>query len=405
MNETTILLSGDPKAKPDFLATVEPLKQPPFNLPFQVLLDGYTREPWSSGQNNIDTKEWQSCYLVSTDGRNRLPGFMQYLQGRRKAALAKFKAADASKKAVLVIPYDGPPIPTEGLPQGVDKSQVIFAKYLRDENILLGKGDDDAQKKKQQQMLQQQQQQKLIEEKKRQSQSQQKAILPQCASSSNKTGGLLGNLLGKQRRTDTHLDIVRASKTSNDITAFDPTTGAAGCINSFRNKVSADLEKFKADPTTVTTKISISLGSLIKTVPTDERDKVTMEVLKFAAYEMVEEVGMDRWIAAKEPTDFMDECVINVYKEGHCPEDVLEDLNKGELPDEIRGQTRHIVESQSKAIERKGKKQDEELVKQSIAGEDNVVVLNTNKRDRRTLEQIQKDLEDEGEDVKRSRFE
>lgn len=406
MNETTILLSGDPKAKPDFLATVEPLKQPPFNLPFQLVLDGYTREPWSSGQNNIDTtKEWQSCYLVSTDGRNRLPGFMQYLQGRRKAAVAKFKATDASKKAVLVIPYDGPPIPTEGLPQGVDKSQVIFAKYLRDENILLGKGDDDAQKKKQQQMLQQQQQQKLIEEKKRQSQSQKKAILPQCASSSNKTGGLLGNLLGKQRRTDTHLDIVRASKTSNDITAFDPTAGAAGCINSFRNKVSADLEKFKADPTTVTTKISISLGSLIKTVPTDERDKVTMEVLKFAAYEMVEEVGLDRWIAAKEPTDFMDECVINVYKEGHCPEDVLEDLNKGELPDEIRGQTRHIVESQSKAIERKGKKQDEELVKQSIAGEDNVVVLNTNKRDRRTLEQIQKDLEDEGEDVKRSRFE
>ena len=127
-NETTILLSGDPKAKPDFLATVEPLKQPPFNLPFQLVLDGYTREPWSSGQNNIDTtKEWQSCYLVSTDGRNRLPGFMQYLQGRRKAAVAKFKATDASKKAVLVIPYDGPPIPTEGLPQGVDKSQVIFA--------------------------------------------------------------------------------------------------------------------------------------------------------------------------------------------------------------------------------------------------------------------------------------
>lgn len=118
----------------------------------------------------------------------------------------------------------------------------------------------------------------------------------------------------------------------------------------------------------------------------------------------VGEVGIDRWIAAKEPSEFMDECTISVYKEGHCPEDVLEDINKGELPDEIKGQARHLVESQSKAIQRKGKKEDEEMIKNSIVGEDNVMVLNSNKRDRRTLEQIQKDLQGESEDVKRSRF-
>ena len=80
----------------------------------------------------------------------------------------------------------------------------------------------------------------------------------------------------------------------------------------------------------------------------------------------VGEVGIDRWIAAKEPSEFMDECTISVYKEGHCPEDVLEDINKGELPDEIKGQARHLVESQSKAIQRKGKKEDEEMIKNSI---------------------------------------
>jgi len=73
------------------------------------------------------------------------------------------------------------------------------------------------------------------------------------------------------------------------------------------------------------------------------------------------------------------------------------------LPDEIKGATRHIVDTQSKAIQRKEAKKHAKLNKET-GGEDNVVVLNSNKRDRRTLEQIQKDLEGESEDVKRSRF-
>ena len=53
-----------------------------------------------------------------------------------------------------------------------------------------------------------------------------------------------------------------------------------------------------------------------------------MDVFKYIVYEQVEEVGMDKWVAAKEPGSFLDECVIAVYKEGHCPKDVLEDINK-----------------------------------------------------------------------------
>ena len=44
-----------------------------------------------------------------------------------------------------------------------------------------------------------------------------------------------------------------------------------------------------------------------------------MDVFQFAIYEQVEEVGKDCWIAAKEPSEFVNECVISVYKEGHCP--------------------------------------------------------------------------------------
>ena len=54
---------------------------------------------------------------------------MQYLQGRKKAAIAKFDASDAlpssssdENKAILVVPCDPPPIPIDKLPQGVDKS-------------------------------------------------------------------------------------------------------------------------------------------------------------------------------------------------------------------------------------------------------------------------------------------
>lgn len=193
----------------------------------------------------------------------------------------------------------------------------------------------------------------------------------------------------------------------NDSSSFFDASGggAAGCINAFRAKVSSDLEAFKIDRASFLTRIHMTLSSLVRSVPPDERDGMTMDVFRFSVYEQVEEVGMDRWVAAKEPSEFMDECVIVVYKEGHCPKDVLEDMNRGELPDEVRGHARHIVESQSRAIQRKGKKLDERIVKDTTTTAEDVVVLNTNKRDRLTLEQIQKDLLDEDEEIKRSMFE
>lgn len=73
-------------------------------------------------------------------------------------------------------------------------------------------------------------------------------------------GGILGNLLGAQQRTDNHLDVVRTKRRNNDL-APDLTSGAAGVITSFREKVAADLEKFKSDNTLFLTKVSTSLTS------------------------------------------------------------------------------------------------------------------------------------------------
>jgi hypothetical protein len=64
-----------------------------------------------------------------------------------------------------------------------------------------------------------------------------------------------------------------------------------------------------------------------------------------------------------------------------------------------------MADTQSKTAQRKDKRNSEVIMKQNIVGEDNVVVLNTNRRDRRTLEQIQKDLLEDNGDSKKSRFE
>ena len=94
-----------------------------------------TRESWSPGSNDSSSEaqqqqqssddEWQSCYLISTDVRNGLLGFMQYLQGRRKAILCKFDNDDASSKSLLVVPYDPPPHSLDKLPDGIDMNQIF----------------------------------------------------------------------------------------------------------------------------------------------------------------------------------------------------------------------------------------------------------------------------------------
>ena len=409
MNETQLLLSpdpGNPNAKPDFLATAEPIKLPrkntdDINLPFEVTLHGYTREPWSVSSSIDASKGWKCCYLQSTDGRNRLPGFLKYLRERKKAAIAKFEPTDVTHgqgRAILVVPFDQPPI--EEVPDGVDKNQLLFVMYLRDDSVLKKNANGHQPKQSLPNAPQHKPQQQQTQQTTRQ-----KPTPKPIKINPSKKGGLLGNLLGARQRTENHLDMVRGPTRTDPTDLSAATTGAAGVISSFRNKISSELEQFASDPTTFMTKITISLASLVKEVPLNERDKVTMDVLKYVVYEQVEEVGMDKWVAAKEPGAFMDECTIAIYKEGHCPPEILEDLNRGELPDEVKGQARHLAEAQTKSSLKKDKLKSEEIMKQNMKEEVNMTVLNTNKRDRRTLEQIEKDLMAETEEDKRRRFE
>ena len=118
-----------------------------------------------------------------------------------------------------------------------------------------------------------------------------------------------------------------------------------------------------------------------------------MEILKYMVYEAAEEVN-EEWVAHKEPSEFMDEVVIAVYKEGAAPPEVLEEINKGEMPDEVRGQQRAVQEERARQMNQAEQKKARELELQAhnygFEGGD-AAALNQNKRDRRTIEDYERE--------------
>ena len=76
-------------------------------------------------------------------------------------------------------------------------------------------------------------------------------------------------------------------------------------------------------------KIPISQAEHTRNLNDAQKEKVGMEIIKFIVYEQSEEVGEGHnWTCYKEPSEFMDEAIFAVYKEGHVPKDVLEDMMK-----------------------------------------------------------------------------
>jgi hypothetical protein len=148
-------------------------------------------------------------------------------------------------------------------------------------------------------------------------------------------------------------------------------------------------------------KVKIDLAGKLRLMTDDEKQtgKVTMEILKYIVYEQAEEVN-EEWIAHREPSEFMDEVVITIYKEGEAPPEVLEDINKAELPDEVRGQQRAIQEQMQKAEQIKAQKlrvEQTRLAMQMKKGQqkdeedEDFAALNTQKRDRRTIEDFERE--------------
>jgi hypothetical protein len=240
--------------------------------------------------------------------------------------------------------------------------------------------------------------------------------------------GLLGNLVGAQRRTNQQVVTATAkpgmassssssnpasvttavhnyTSTSNNNTTIHSSEEEAvpvedlktsgQILSDFRNEMEQKMLDFDIAPD-MSMKVSIKLSDHVKNVVEEDKPKITMEVLKYIVYEQAEEVN-DEWIAHKEPSEFMDEIMIAIYKDPEeAPPEVLEELNKAEIPEEQKAQQK-MVEAQRRQQEMKALRAQEQLqreaLKQSMAGDsggDDLAVLNTQKRDRRTLEDYQR---------------
>jgi len=266
----------------------------------------------------------------------------------------------------------------------------------------------------------------------------QHAVHSNSSSSSSAMGGkngFLGKFLSAQRRTASCLAAVPKSAIVKAIDAQNidnlddddnvDNNGTNRCLTKqqvlakFRESVAQKFLTFQSSKIETSIKIAVLLSEHVgKLSPSDKdgRIGVNLDVLKFIVHEQVEEIGdEDNWIAAKEPNAefFMDECNIMVYKDGHCPPEVLEELNKGEMTDEVRGQQQALKDAQLKQAARENARHMAMITKKeqesgrmrdqsgSSGNEDVISTLNTKKRDRRSIEEIQRDMHN---DHKRGRI-
>jgi hypothetical protein len=242
-----------------------------------------------------------------------------------------------------------------------------------------------------------------------QQQQQQPPSKPSSPSSSSsavaarKKSGLLGNLLGAQQRTNHHLHVVPAKTTtttttgnsnssSSSTSATNPRT-AAMVLAEFRNQMEQTMLDFDLS-SEVTLEIPLTLHPIHAGLPPEAKERITLEVLTFMVYEQAEEVN-EAWVAHKDSGEFMDDDVtIRVYKEGHAPDDVLEEINRVELTEDMRGQQMALQQARQKLNQRE-EKQVEAMQKEKLKlheDEEDFSALNTRKRDRRTIEEIQRDM-------------
>ncbi|KAG7366706.1 hypothetical protein IV203_029376 [Nitzschia inconspicua] len=418
MKQLELALVPTPGAKPEFLAEVIPLPKDAAEkavIPAlwqsmtehnkAVVLEGYTRESWA--ENDVTSVvKWQNMHVRSVDGKNKVPGFVQYLQERQKTAFGRFLCATGTTTVttfVLVVSYKQTNAAT---------LSCRIAPLFTISNCPLKPKSGD------QKVLQQQHQK------------------PPAAISVPKAGdaaaapkrkgfGLLGNLVGAQKRTNQHVvsSVVakpgRAPSSAASATASNPSEGvgivahtshdieaqqelktSGEVLADFRNKMEQAMLDFDIAPE-VSMKVPIKLSDYTKQVHEADQGKVTMEVLKYIVYEQAEEVN-DEWIAHKEPSEFMDEITIAIYKDAEdAPPEVLEELNRAELPEEMKAQQKMVAEQrrqqEMKALREQEQKQLEALKSMATgSGEDgdedvDLAALNTQKRDRRTIEEIQRD--------------
>jgi hypothetical protein len=379
-----LLVSPEPGAKPEFLADLVPAEtslspvamQLWDALPRELVLSAYTRDAWACVSSSF-----ASIKVKATDGRGKLPGFLDYLQQRKKSAYARF-----ARTGICVISYAQQSNKTpnqmtcricldvSAIP-GCNLKSAAAAPAVTNNN---GKATDSVKQPKK--------------------------------------SGLLGKLVGAQQRTNQHLALATAkpvaaartiptSSKGSDVEKTGDTavpavqttaTTAQQVLANFRQRMADAMLDFEI-ASDEQLQVKLVLSEHTSGLSQDDVTRVTMEVLKYMVYEAAEEVN-EEWIAYKEPSEFMDDIVtITVYKQGAAPPHVVEETNKGELPDEVRGQQQAIAAERQRQVSHAEQKQQQWAMMNAHRAameeddEEDIEVLNTNKRDRRTIEDFQRE--------------
>lgn len=372
MKQIKMLLTPQPGAKPEYVDDLRLIDASPAlidvwekKLPDQIIIEAYTRDTWAWKPGS----DWFTLIVQSSTDRNKLPGFCDYLKQRQKSAYARFPPT-----GVFVVSYIQSKSSTDSFRMqcrvAVDMSRIPNC------NLKALQGPKPA------------------------------IPPPMAKAPGRKGGGLLAKLVGAQERTNQHVaiastkkqDVVQAHVPSSNTGSGGNTVAssrtAAEVLSSFRQSMQDKMLDFDLDENEDVLRVQVSLAEHVAGLPNDDKARVTMEVLKYMVYEAAEEVN-DEWIAHKEPSEFMDEVTIAIYKEGAAPPEVLEEVNKGELPDEVRGQQRALHEERSRQVYKAESKTSQiveaDVHRQLDDDEDDLAVLNTSKRDRRTIEDYERE--------------
>lgn len=317
----------------------------------------------------------------STDERNKLPGFVDYLKQRQKSAYGRF-----GSRGLFIISY------IQSSKQGDCLECRITLDFSDLPNCHL-------------QPLQNSSSQPVV--------AHPPSSATRTAGGGKKTG-LLGKLVSGAQRTqqcvvaaanlhhksasssESRLPTGSAVLSTADVNqpAASSSRTAQQVLAEFRETMQQRMLDFEL-AAEESTKVELSLPKYTVGLDLDNKAGVTMDVLKYMVYEAAEETN-EEWIAFKEPSEFMDECFITIYKEGAAPPAVLDEVNKAELPDEVRGQERALAQERQRQLERQRLQQQrmtmEQAHKRHVSEEaDELEILNTQKRDRRTIEDYERE--------------
>lgn len=390
----------------------------------KVTLEGYTRDGWAWKPNS---DAW-TAIKVSNIGDNRkkrkLQQFVQYLKERQKSAIGRFGSV-----GVFVVSYVQSTSKSNSNAEDMDQMECRIAldctsipscslRPIDQPRVLSSPGAIDIPPSSSAGY-------RLPNEGPAKSQASSKEE-HSLNNTKRKGGGFLGKLVGAQQRTNEHVVASRQQRPSAKVLAQQSHPGAntpsellTRSTDSFSNSILKSAQEVIANfrqecqnkmlnfdlADDEMLQIPIVLKDYIQQVVDDERARISMDVLKYIVYEAAEEVN-EEWVAYKEPSEFMDDITIAVYKEGAAPEHVLEDIQQAELPDEIRAQQRALQEQRTKLMQQAEMKHKQQLDQQIYVidddPEDDLEALNTKKRDRRTIEDYEREKREQ-QNSKRSR--